>query len=51
MTYEEEVEMIRDAWVLLRKTHKALGTILMILGRMVEQADRCLEDEEKEGEE
>jgi hypothetical protein len=51
MTYEEEVEMIRDAWVLLRKTHKALGTILMTLGRMVEQADRCLEDEEKEGEE
>ena len=40
MTYEEELDMLRDMWILGRKFSKTLTLYLIVLGKTIEQAER-----------
>ena len=47
MTFEEELEMLRDVWTEARKLQKQLDLYLTILGRQIQRFDAEKEAEQR----
>lgn len=48
MTFEEELDMLRDMWVEARKFQKKLDVYLILLGKQIAQVDRVDKEETKQ---